>query len=319
MGTKSELCRNCGECCKVMVLPLQKSFKIKRLAKYTKGSTNDYLITIKCSKQAAEQLSALIDCIAKNGNVGHSFGIIVDPDDKEKRKEFGFDGDGNARITEMEIKDSEEKSVEKSIMTDWLNIRGCEVIKETDKTIYVKINNPCPNLIKSEDQFICNVYSSRPEGCRIFDGRNYDFLDCVWKNNYVILEKAVPYTRVRRGKLERVKGSYLGAGLYEKDLWKKLGYTYAPVSVEGQILALLEKRQKLNPEKDYRLISGINTLMDKLSRTLKIYKAGRIPGWIGPRKFVGKTEKKRMSKRRSRERKKEKVEETSLYGSPLED
>ena len=48
-------------------------------------------------------LAGLLLYINKIGAVGHSFSIVVDPDDKENEKKFGFDGDGSDRIHSVEI------------------------------------------------------------------------------------------------------------------------------------------------------------------------------------------------------------------------
>jgi hypothetical protein len=45
----------------------------------------------------------LINYIKSNGNVGHSFSIIVDPK-SENEKEFGWDGDGLNFIKQVKIK-----------------------------------------------------------------------------------------------------------------------------------------------------------------------------------------------------------------------
>lgn len=123
--------------------------------------------------------------------------------------------------------------IQKSMMVDWLETRGCSIVNETPDTLYIQIDSPCPNLVKSEKGFSCSIYADRPEGCRLFDGRNYDFLKCAWKDNYVILEKS-------------------------------------------------------------------------------------IKGFIGARKFIGRSERKRTARRASRERKEEKAEDVKLYGSSLE-
>lgn len=79
-------------------------------------------------------------------------------------------------------------------MTDWLHVRGAEIINEDVGAVYVKVDLPCPHLQKSDEGWICDQYSNRPEGCRIFDGRHYNFLDCAWKKSkerFVVLEKGV--------------------------------------------------------------------------------------------------------------------------------
>ena len=63
------------------------------------GKSPSYCITIECTVQAAkETLLPLLECLKTTAGVGHSFSIVVDPDDSEHRKEFGMDGDGNAHI-----------------------------------------------------------------------------------------------------------------------------------------------------------------------------------------------------------------------------
>jgi len=82
------------------------------------------------------------------------------------------------------------KPLQKAVMLDWLDVRDCQVVRETEDTMYVQVNKPCPQLVKGEDGYTCTIYEGRPEGCKVFDGRKFDFLDCAWKENYVVLEKA---------------------------------------------------------------------------------------------------------------------------------
>lgn len=84
------------------------------------------------------------------------------------------------------------KPLNKAMMQEWIESRGCQIIQEDPETIYVKIDFPCPHLIKSNNEWICDVYENRSEGCRIFDGTSYGFLNCKWKNapQLVILEKS---------------------------------------------------------------------------------------------------------------------------------
>ena len=49
------------------------------------------------------QLAELLNYIRHNGNGGHSFVIIVDPDLKENTKRFSWDGDGGDRIEEIKV------------------------------------------------------------------------------------------------------------------------------------------------------------------------------------------------------------------------
>jgi Fe-S-cluster containining protein len=85
-----------------------------------------------------------------------------------------------------------KKPLNKSIMNNWLSVRDCEIVKEDYDSTYVKINYKCPHLVKSVNEYLCDIYEDRPNGCREFDGRNYDFLDCALKKlpKLVILEKS---------------------------------------------------------------------------------------------------------------------------------
>lgn len=63
-------------------------------------------ITVETSNP--EKLTKILDMIKTTGNVGHSFSIVIDPDDQNSDKRtFGWDGDGSDRIGNIEInKDS---------------------------------------------------------------------------------------------------------------------------------------------------------------------------------------------------------------------
>ena len=65
-------------------------------------SENMDIYQVYCYDQEG-QLKKLIEYIGQNGNGGHSFDIVVDPDgDKDERKSFGWDGDGSDRIFKVE-------------------------------------------------------------------------------------------------------------------------------------------------------------------------------------------------------------------------
>jgi Fe-S-cluster containining protein len=87
------------------------------------------------------------------------------------------------------------KPLNKAIFEDWLDARGCEIVGRAGGTVYVKIDHPCPHLNKSDEGYKCDQYFSRPEGCRMFDGSKYPFLNCAWKKAqpimaHVVLEKS---------------------------------------------------------------------------------------------------------------------------------
>ncbi len=103
----------------------------------------------------------------------------------------------------------------KSEIKEWLNARGTEVIREKDGVLYVKIDLPCPHLVKGDDGWTCDWYNTEnyPSSCRKFDGTKYDFLNCRWKGidkNVVLptdLEKSrvKGFMRTRKGRVERVR------------------------------------------------------------------------------------------------------------------
>lgn len=70
------------------------------MGKFFKTAQHSYEATLKVvgSTSGIEQLSKLVEYIKRIGNTGHSFEIIVDPDYKESKKTFGWDGDGSDRI-----------------------------------------------------------------------------------------------------------------------------------------------------------------------------------------------------------------------------
>ena len=59
-------------------------------------------ITITC-RDDDNTLEELLNYIKMNGNMGHSFDIVVDPDDKERRKSFDWDGDGSDCIKDIRV------------------------------------------------------------------------------------------------------------------------------------------------------------------------------------------------------------------------
>jgi hypothetical protein len=93
---------------------------IKRFADFIGESENNRpkdqkkVITVTC-RDTENSLEELLKYIQQNGNGGHSFSIIVDPEgDKDQKKTFGWDGDGSDRIFDIssEMVDEDEKDEE---------------------------------------------------------------------------------------------------------------------------------------------------------------------------------------------------------------
>lgn len=71
---------------------------------------NSKVITITC-QDLDNSLEDLLNHIKDSGNIGHSFSIIVDPDNREYKKEFGWDGDGSDRIYSIDVKKTQNESM----------------------------------------------------------------------------------------------------------------------------------------------------------------------------------------------------------------
>lgn len=78
-----------------------------KLSKYQKAKSKYKKITI-VARDQGNVLEKLLQHIKKIGNIGHSFSIIVDPNNKDTKLETGWDGDGSDRIRDIKVEDVEE-------------------------------------------------------------------------------------------------------------------------------------------------------------------------------------------------------------------
>jgi len=62
---------------------------------------NLHRISIVCRDQE-NSLYKLLEYIRRIGNQGHSFDIVVDPDNSECKQNFSWDGDGSDKIFSIE-------------------------------------------------------------------------------------------------------------------------------------------------------------------------------------------------------------------------
>jgi 2'-5' RNA ligase len=60
-------------------------------------------VKVECSPSGGKALVDLVDYIRTTGNIGHSFSILVDPENKDFRKSFGWDGDGSDSIQKVSL------------------------------------------------------------------------------------------------------------------------------------------------------------------------------------------------------------------------
>jgi len=67
-------------------------------------------VTFKTKGDAGTNMARMLNHIADTAAGGHSFDIVVDPDDSEYTKKFGFDGDGADGIFDVEV---DGKKIEK--------------------------------------------------------------------------------------------------------------------------------------------------------------------------------------------------------------
>lgn len=65
-------------------------------------------IEIECRDTEGE-LSKLLAWISRSGNVGHSFEIIVDPENKDFNMRFFWDGDGSDHIGDITVNGNKMK------------------------------------------------------------------------------------------------------------------------------------------------------------------------------------------------------------------
>ena len=67
---------------------------------YVGNPTN--IIEVECNDTEGS-LVRLLTYIMRTGNIGHSFDIVVDPDNKEHKMSFGWDGDGSDSIRNIRV------------------------------------------------------------------------------------------------------------------------------------------------------------------------------------------------------------------------
>lgn len=69
------------------------------------ASAASHRITIDVTGQFAKEVYPMLEYIKQLAAPGHSFPVVVDPDDSENKKTFPVDGDGNSHIVSIGIKE----------------------------------------------------------------------------------------------------------------------------------------------------------------------------------------------------------------------
>jgi len=63
------------------------------------------IVTVR--KGSGKKMKEILECIKACGNGGHTYDIIIDPDEKEglSERRFNWDGDGSDRVGEITLKE----------------------------------------------------------------------------------------------------------------------------------------------------------------------------------------------------------------------
>lgn len=147
LGLESELPEEWGE------------EKLEKSRKCTK------IITIECV-DCEDSLEEIINEIKNRGNVGHSFSIVIDPDDRN-RKTLGWDGDGGDYIGDIKVTN---KEIEKAADTEDANQLSSEHLDPKQKKV-----PPVPDMYaqnvnlekaKESEKQLFNTYLNFIEGAK---------------------------------------------------------------------------------------------------------------------------------------------------------
>lgn len=112
-----------------------------------------------------EKLMKIIDMIKTAGNVGHSFSIVVDPDEQNPDdRTFDWDGDGSDKIGDIKINNN-ENSVEAGKLSTLLGAAALALLsmvgsisgaqKDSDK--YLKIQDQLTEMQEAKSQEVLDV------------------------------------------------------------------------------------------------------------------------------------------------------------------
>ena len=117
-----------------------------------KGARSIKEVSVICTDSGAENLVDLITYIKDIGNPGHSFGIVVDDENADTRKTFGWDGDGSDGISKIEVKDIEKQ--EKIAVNYVKNDKGESVIAIGAPGSIERVKVEYPGLIEDINNYL---------------------------------------------------------------------------------------------------------------------------------------------------------------------
>lgn len=83
--------------------------KDKKYLNHLKGDKPEFDEIVIKLRDPENQLIKFLIAARGNANPGHSFPVVLDPDDSEHKKEFFFDGDGSFFIKDIKFNGEEWK------------------------------------------------------------------------------------------------------------------------------------------------------------------------------------------------------------------
>ena len=125
-------------------------------------------ITIKCN-DGDNRLENLLNYIKKNGNTGHSFNIVVDPD-SDNEESFGWDGDGSDYIEEIKTtKDMKKSSVGfplNDTINKMMNTKVKKLVILSKAELNYKIYCDMDGVLSDFEPYYIKTFGSKP----VFEG-----------------------------------------------------------------------------------------------------------------------------------------------------
>ena len=139
---------------------------VRILESYLDGKKGKLVINVVDSEG---ELQKLIDHIKKIANMGHSFEVVVDPNNKDYTEKFYIDGDGSFYIKDVEFEKEDDEKIEK---------------KEESIQPSGNIIEALDDMLKAMDN-VTELWAKNPEWDDVLSNKEYPFeedFDIVVKN-----------------------------------------------------------------------------------------------------------------------------------------